>query len=246
MATEKDFIDEIKSCILCGDNLHSLNTPVETICDYCGKRAKCSYQCDSSHYICDTCIKIPANDFIKNVCLKYNDTDPLALAVQIMNTPVIRMHGPEHHFIVPAVLLTVVYNKQKREKAEIKAILDAAEKRALNEAPAHCSYNINQCGAAIGAGIFISMFMGQSLNTEDEWALSNQFVAFCLKRVAESGGPRCCKRDTYISLEAAVEFLKDKFAVELPFSEAKCTFSLRNTSCKHEECSYYNLSNSLV
>lgn len=246
MASEETYLTEIKSCILCGDELHSLDYPVETICDYCGKRIKCSTQCENSHYICDTCIKIPANDFIKNVCLKYNDTDPIALAVEIMNTPIIRMFGPEHHFIVPAVLITVVFNKQKRSKDELKDILNIVEQRAINEAPAHCSYNLNQCGAAIGAGIFLSIFMEQSLSTEDEWSLSNQFVAHCLKKVAESGGPRCCKRDTYLSLEGAVEFLKEKFAIELPLCEAKCTFSARNNSCGHENCSFYNLSNSLV
>jgi hypothetical protein len=35
------------------------------------------------------------------------------MALNLMKNPQIKMHGPEHHFLVPAVLLAAYYNTQK-------------------------------------------------------------------------------------------------------------------------------------
>jgi len=100
--------------------------------------------------------------------------------------------------------------------------------------------------SSFGNWNFLKHFQWQEPGDDDEWSLSHQIVASSLKHIAESIDHRCCKRDTYLSLQAAAEFLKDKYAIDLPLSEARCTFSLRNQNLREEECNFYNLSYSLV
>ena len=246
MATIEIYNSEFaKSCILCGAELTKLDEPIKTHCDHCGKTGEVEWQCVEGHNICKECMKLDAIDFIKQKCLNYKGNDPMELAVDIMNSPVIRMHGPEHHFIVPAVMTTCIHN-EKRDRNNLSEKLDIAEKRAQTETPNHCTYKIGTCGAALGTGVFVSMLLDRPPEAEDAWSPTNLVVAESLKNVAASEGPRCCKRDTYIAIESAVEFLKERFAIDLPMSKGKCTFSVRNRTCGHEECEYYSISNSLV
>lgn len=233
------------SCILCGDRVVALKTAIETHCDFCGKIKHTTHQCESSHFLCDDCYNIPVNEMIKLKCLKYKGINPIELAIDIMNSPSVKMHGTEHHFIVPAVLLTCV-NNMKEKPENIAEKLDIAEERAMAETPDVCRFHDGFCGAAIGTGVFLSMFLDREHIHDDAWSLNNQIISETLKRIKEHGGPRCCKRDTYFSLLTSIEYLNEHFAFELNQSEPKCTFSLRNKSCGLEQCIFYNMTNSLV
>lgn len=237
--------EEKSTCVLCGDDLEKINTPIDTICDYCGQKGKVTHECNSNHFICDKCYNINAFEFITNECMKYTGNDPLQLAVKIMNSPVINMHGVEHHYIVPAVLLTTSYNIQGKRDL-LKEKLQIIEDRASRETSHYCTFNAGTCGAAFGTGVYLSVFNDRSLGDEDEWSEANHIIAESLKKVASSPGPRCCKRDTYLSLIASVEFMNDKYALNIQTSEPKCTFSLRNKNCGREECEFYSISNTLV
>ena len=234
-----------RTCALCGEDLSPLDRKIETICDICHNKATESFSCKSGHVICDDCLDIDAITFIKSSCLKYQGIDPIALAVEIMNSPAIKMHGPEHHFIAPAVLMTCVLNLQKKS-IEIKDKLDLIANRAFVETSGSCAFRENLCGAACGMGVFLSVFLDRTLSEDDAWSESNEITAACLKEIESNHGPRCCKRDTYLSLQASIKFLKERFALELPISGARCSFSLRNKSCGHEVCGFYNLSNSIA
>ena len=238
-------IKEITTCVLCGEELKEIEPSIEANCDFCGKLGILSHSCESLHYICNECLAISAEDFIKKTCLSYEGTDPIALAVEIMNSPVINIYGPQHHFIVPAVILTCVHNTLGQHEMLAKKI-EFTETIANLETPKSCSYNAGMCGAAIGTGIFLKIFLAIEPGSDDEWSLSDTLIAESMKVIAARGGTRCCKSDTYVSIEVAVNFLKEKFAIELPLSEAKCTFSVRNRTCKRENCNFYNLSFSLV
>ena len=237
---------DISICVLCGDKLEHLDKPIVVHCDNCRATASATSRCESGHIICDNCMNQTVNEFIKEKCLAYTELDPTQLAVEIMNSPLVQMHGAEHHFILPAVMLTVTKDKISR-KDTLSELLDIAEERAMSEICVDCKFEQNTCGAALGAGVFLEMFNGIDEQTEGQWAaLSGELTSKCLAKIEEHRGPRCCKRDTYFAIQASVEFLKEKFAIDLPTSTAKCTFSLRNRSCGREECTFYSLSNSLV
>ncbi len=81
------------------------------------------------------------------------------MAIKLMNSPKIKMHGPEHHFLVPAVLLAAYYNLDAVEhiSPEDKAeIINKARQRAEIVPGGFCGF-YGSCGAAIGTGIFINL-----------------------------------------------------------------------------------------
>ena len=232
-------------CFICGAKIIKTKSALIMRCEICGQTFESFYHCADMHYICDQCTTTTPYQFIKNTCINYKGTDPIALAVEIMNSPLIKMRGPEHHFIVPAVLLTCTHNLSGNP-ADLNEKLILAEKKVKDEIQSNCTWSFGNCGAAIGTGIFLSIYEGFNSGTDTEWYSSNSIIAESLKRIAESHGPRCCKRDTYISLESAAEFLLTKFDIHLPLSEGKCTFSLRNNSCGREDCEFYNIGYSIA
>jgi hypothetical protein len=236
---------ERATCILCGEDLLKLENPIETKCDYCGKVGTASHQCVNGHYICDTCLSIPVNSFIKKVCLDYTGVDVIDLAVKIMNTPIIRMHGAEHHFLTPAVLTTIVNNRTNKFD-NLEETLNKLDEKIQREAPRQCSLIAGTCGGAIGSSIFLKMYLEGKESPEKINELSDFVKNESIRQIDEIGLSRCCKRDTYISLRVTSKFLNDNYNLNLIISEPKCTFSLRNKSCGREDCPFYNIGFSLV
>jgi len=142
-----------------------------------------------------------------------------------------------HHFLVPAVLLTCYHNAVgNREKLAER--LDVAEKRAARGLGGFCGFYGN-CGAAVGTGIFISIVTGETPLTVNSWRQANMMTARALKAIAAKGGPRCCKRNTYLALGEAVDLVRIELGITLEKSEVKCRFSEYNRECKGEECGFY-------
>ena len=104
---------EYKSgCLICGDELlYSEYLTTET-CFYCGVMKETNSCCSSGHYVCDTCHNGTANDLIERYCCSTGSTSPLSIAISLMKNPAVKMHGPEHHFLVPAVLLASFHNQR--------------------------------------------------------------------------------------------------------------------------------------
>jgi len=59
-------------------------------------------------------------DLIEQVCRTTTLEDPLAIACRIMQRPQISLHGPEHHFLVPAVLIAAYYNHRGARRRRIR------------------------------------------------------------------------------------------------------------------------------
>lgn len=225
-------------CLICGEDLKYLDAPIEKTCYYCNKTFKVNVTCVNDHYICDSCHSLSSDDFIEKTCAKSKETDPLKLAVFLMKNKKINMHGPEHHFLVPAVLLTCYYNlKQEYDKKHEK--LKIARARSEKILGGFCGSH-GVCGAAVGTGIFISIITGANPLSEKEWKLSNQITAGSLEKIAYHGGPRCCKRNTLLAIMGAVSFVKEKLGMEIPIDDSIiCEFSDLNKECIGEKCPFY-------
>jgi hypothetical protein len=64
-------------------------------------------------------------------------------------------------------------------------------------------------------------------------------TAASLLAIAETGGARCCKRDSLLAIFTAVQFLHDEFAIQLPVNtEIRCTFSHLNRECLEQACRF--------
>jgi hypothetical protein len=54
------------------------------------------------------------------------------------------------------------------------------------------------------------------------------------------GGPRCCKRDTFLALQTAQAFLKANLGVTLEMiSPIRCDFSPLNKECLKSDCMFF-------
>ena len=148
------------------------------------------------------------------------------------------MHGPEHHVLVPAVLITSYYKAIGKEEL-IKRKLKVAKDRSLKILGGFCGTH-GSCGAALGTGIFMSVITESTPLSGKEWQLSNLITSNSLQKVAMSGGPRCCKRDTYISLLEALNFLENHLNVIIEHNNSIiCRFFQNNKQCLELKCQFY-------
>jgi hypothetical protein len=65
------------------------------------------------------------------------------------------------------------------------------------------------------------------------------FTSDALRSLAQVGGPRCCKRDAFLSFQKAVEYLRENYGVPVECGDIVCTFSARNEQCIRERCPFY-------
>lgn len=226
-----------EGCSICGEELVYTQEFSEKQCSYCGSSQESNVECPIGHFICDDCHRSSAFQLIETYCNQSRLTDPLEMAVFLMRNPVVKMHGPEHHFLVPAVLIAAYYN-QKDDSHKKKYKLAIARKRAESVPGGYCGSH-GTCGAAIGSGIFVSIITGSTPLSEEEWTLSNRMTSEALMDIANQGGPRCCKRDSFTSIKKAVVFLEENFDTRLPVKDIHCEFSSRNKQCKFDDCMYY-------
>lgn len=230
--------DHKSGCLICGKDLIYLDLPQKMECQYCKNQFDSNVKCINEHYICDSCHSLPANELIEQYCIKTKSKDPLEMALHLMKNPAVKMHGTEHHYLVPAVLLTAYYNVKNDEENK-KKDLKKAKGRAEKILGGFCGF-YGDCGAAVGTGIFISLITGSTPLHKKEWQLSNLMTAQSLHTIAKHGGPRCCKRNTYFAIKEAVQFLEDNFDIKITINEKiKCEFSDLNKECLREECLFY-------
>lgn len=225
-------------CLVCGNELLYMPYATTQTCYYCGVTQETNLYCGHGHYVCDICHSGTANDLIERYCRNTDSVSPLAMAVTLMKNPLVKMHGPEHHFLIPAVLLTVFYNLQAGKSNDLTENLGQARKRAEVVKGGFCGL-WGACGAAIGAGIFVSLITGATPLSDTERCLANGITAECLQVIAANGGPRCCKRETFWTILTAMKFVEREFGVLLPreLPEA-CSFSSVNKECMQGKCRF--------
>lgn len=181
--------------------------------------------------------------YITEECLNvYNEKDfiqPTELAMHLMDFSKFPMHSPQHHYLIPAVMLTSAYKAQERPIEILRNGLMEAMMRAKNVLPAFCGL-YGACGAAVGLGIYASILLDSNQYSKETWALSNRIVGEALLKISEINGPRCCKRNSFIALQVGEKFSKIEFGIDLGTSELiKCTHYPRNNDCKKKECPYF-------
>lgn len=195
-----------KGCFVCGKELvYGQSEALE--CFYCHQVYDSNVKCLDGHFVCDRCHSASANKLIESFCTTSTMEDPLEMALILMRNPVVNMHGPEHHFLVPAVLLASYYNTLK-DYAEKSLKINEARKRSSRVLGGFCGF-YGDCGAAVGTGIFISLITNSTPLSIEGWRLSNLMTSRSLYTIANHGGPRCCKRNTYLAINEAVKFLKE-------------------------------------
>lgn len=225
-------------CLVCGSPLEYAPAARSVTCALCGASAQSEAACTRGHFVCDACHRAPALDVIERTCACSTSLDPVAMAQAIMRAPSVKMHGPEHHYLVPAVLLSAMLEAKGRREAKPGALKEA-RRRAEMVPGGYCGTHGN-CGAAVGTGIFASVAFGATPLATQSWGWANELTARSLLRIATQGGPRCCKRDTFLALTEAVAFLGEKTGIQLACPESiTCEFFERNRECIRERCPFF-------
>ncbi len=191
-------------CLVCGAGLAYFEAARPLACWHCQETSYANVSCVHGHFVCDRCHGSSANDLIERYCTQTTETDPVAIATALMQSPLLKMHGPEHHFLIPAALLAAYYNQGatgcragNAPAITEKARLLAEARRRAEQVPGGACGFWGACGAAVGAGIFLSLITQATPLSVKAWRLSNGVTAGALKVIAEHGGPRCCKRGTF-------------------------------------------------
>jgi len=223
-----------EECLICKAPLEYLNADIDMECAICGKREKSKTRCTEGHYVCNEC-HTQGIDAIFGVCLSEASRNPIEIMTRLMELPFCHMHGPEHHIMVGAALLTAYRNSGG--KIELERCLIEMKNRGSSVPGGACGF-WGACGAGISTGMFVSIATGATPLSEESFALSHLMTAKALGAIGEIGGPRCCKRDSYLSILAAVDFVSEKLGIDMEKSEIVCTFAKGNNQCIGKRCPF--------
>lgn len=94
------------------------------------------------------------------------------------------------------------------------------------------------CGAGVSTGMFVSIISESTPLTEEPFGLSHRMTAKSLGEIGQIGGPRCCKRDSYLSILSAIDFTAENFNVRMEKPEIICRHSAQNNQCIGKRCPF--------
>lgn len=77
------------------------------------------------------------------------------------------------------------------------------------------------------------------LTSDSSWGKHMGFTSKALHCLSQVGGPRCCKRDAFLSFQQAIQYVNENYNVELQNKKMECSFSEKNEQCIKEKCPFY-------
>ena len=222
-------------CLICGASLEYLGGDVPMTCALCGKTEHSKTRCVNRHYVCGDC-HMSGMDAIIGLCLQETSSDPIAIIERMMAMPFCHMHGPEHHVMVGAALLTSYRNAGGM--LDLPKALAEMLRRGKQVPGGACGY-WGACGAGLSTGMYMSIATGATPLAKEAWSLSNRMTSGALAAIGEHGGPRCCKRDSYLAIQAAVDFTRKHLGVQMACGDIRCTRCHMNNQCLGKACSFH-------
>ncbi len=226
----------MEECLICGAPLVYLIEEESMECAICRKREPSKTRCVRGHYVCSDC-HTQGMDSIFSLCLSEDSDDPIRIVCRMMELPFCHMHGPEHHVMAGAALLTAYRNAGGA--LELETALREIYSRGRAVPGGACGF-WGACGAGISAGQFVAIATASTPLAREPWGLSNRMTARALESIGKTGGPRCCKRDTWLAILAAVDFARDELGVTMRRSVPVCSYSSRNRQCIGGRCPFFS------
>ena len=149
----------------------------------------------------------------------------------------ISIHGPEHHILDGACILTAFYNAGGNIRLE--ECLDKIAREGLRMPGAMCGlWGI--CGAIASVGAALAIIDGTGpLSDDGTWGEHMKFTSQAIGELGRINGPRCCKRDAMIAFREGVRYINEHYSLVLEYEDQPCEFSERNQQCLREKCPFY-------
>ncbi len=193
-----------RGCMVCGAELVYDNEPRERCCHFCGRIHPVSVACRQGHFVCDQCHQEEGLAVIRHICTTSRERDMVRLLETIRSHPSVPMHGPEHHAMVPGIILAAFRNGGGEIGRE--AITTGIE-RGSGIPGGACGF-WGSCGAAVGAGIAAALILDATPLTPHPRQQAQAFTAAVLAEIAAIRGGRCCQRETWLALTATARLSK--------------------------------------
>ena len=99
------------------------------------------------------------------------------------------------------------------------------------------------CGAGLSSGMFVSIISGATPLDNENFTLAHKMTAKSLSAIGDIGGSRCCKRDSFLAIIQAVEFVKEHFGIEMELGKMVCGYSPQNNQCIGKRCPFSIVNN---
>ena len=217
------------NCLVCGKPIAYHEQAQEYTCHICGKKDMGHCSCEEGHYVCDACHRSEGVRLTNEYLMQATSKNPIELAGHMMDQDAIYPNG--------ASLLCAYANAGgsiDKEKA-----LEELKRRSLQVPGGTCGF-WGTCGAAVSAGQFWSIVSSSSPMADVAWGQCQQLTSNILGRLAEYGGPRCCKRTGFIALEESVAFARETAGITMELPETIiCHWFPRNAECLRTRCPFF-------
>ncbi len=224
-----------EECLICKAPLEYLCADETMECELCHKKQSSKTRCINGHFVCDEC-HTSGMDAIISLCLDSRSANPLEIVETMMCLPSCHMHGPEHHTMVGSALLTAY--KNAGGDINLKTALYEMQKRGKQVPGGACGF-WGACGAGISTGMYVAIVLQSTPLAKEAWGLSNQMTARALEAIGKNGGPRCCKRDSYLAITEAVQFTAEKLGIAMALDPVVCSRSHLNNQCLQDKCPFH-------
>lgn len=223
-----------EECLVCKAPLVYLQKDELMECVLCHKRENSKTKCVNGHYICNEC-HMEGMDAMIGICMEEKSKDPIEIIEKMMRQPFCHMHGPEHHVMVGSALLTAYRNAGG--DIDLKAALLEMHSRGKSVPGGACGF-WGACGAGISTGMFVSIISNSTPLTKESFGLSHLMTSQSLERIGRIGGPRCCKRDSFLSILSAIDFVEEHFGISMEKHEVICGYGAQNNQCLGKKCPF--------
>jgi len=222
-----------EGCMVCGSDLHYFTDIRELSCSFCNHVFPANACCEANHFVCDDCHRENGLEVTKTICQKTTETDLITLLKLIRSHPAIPMHGPEHHAMIPGIILAAFRNCGGELTDEI---INTGIDRGAQIPGGACGF-WGACGAAIGAGIAVSSILAATPLTPSSRQTAQSFSAKILSRIATYKGGRCCQRETWLALTETAKLSEEMLSISLTANDSlECDQYLKNRECIRKAC----------
>jgi 7,8-dihydro-6-hydroxymethylpterin dimethyltransferase len=220
-------------CMKCGSPLVYTTGETKCTCIFCKTESKTNVRCEQGHHVCDACHSKEALPVIEHLCLSTRKTDMIELFEEIRRHPAIPVHGPEHHIMVPGIILATYRNLGGNMSMETVA---AGISRGATVPGGYCGF-MGICGAAVGVGIAFSLILEANPIKPVERKIVQSVTAAVLADIAVHEAARCCQRDAWIALKKAAVLSETVLPIPLKAdNDLVCSQQGKIKECIRQDC----------
>ena len=228
--------ESMTDCMVCGKPLTYLEQDRPATCGFCSKTVMANAVCDEGHFVCDLCHSGDLLEAVKQICLNTDQTDMIDLFNRLRALPRFPMHGPEHHFALPGVIVATYRNLGGNvTDADIITAID----RGRNVPGGTCAF-WGTCGTATGVGIAFGIILKSNPLAAKPRQQVQQAVANVINTLNDYEAARCCQREAWTALTVAAELSGKFLPVKLKAAgDVQCRQQGKNKECIERDCPYF-------